>query len=44
MKATTKMIGHQDHLLKEGSGIIAKDFVWAKVKGHNWWPAEVIVF
>ncbi len=17
------------------------DFVWAKVKGHNWWPAEV---
>ncbi len=41
MKATTKIMGSQTHTKEEG-GIVVKDFVWAKVKGHNWWPAEVL--
>lgn len=41
MKATTKIMGRESHLKEEG-GIVVKDFVWAKVKGHSWWPAEVL--
>ncbi len=26
---------------QEDESIGVKDYVWAKVKGHNWWPAEV---